>query len=528
MQLYQQIVNFMQDRSPDEVVEPEIFRTLSELDVQDKHYIMRKSSEMGHLSILKALLALDPELDIDDTDSRGNTALLHAAANGQAEIVRFLLSQGADKSVITIDGRSALNLAITLESLPTCRALLEAGVKHEKMMLHYFFRVCLHEGHEMKILPFVRLFLEAHVDLNETDSLGVTALGQAIKVQASKKIIEELLIHHANCNLMDANGLTPFLYACKDAALEIVNLLIEHGADIHKCDKKGNTSLILACQNKDPGIAARLLSLGVGIDKSNRAKETPLIVAIKYRQEEIAKFLIDSQANVNLADKKKLTPIYFAAFSRNRSLCQYLLKNGVHKEDMETAESQLDPLPVFTYFASAELCSEIENTSQPCDCCKKRPGCLLKTPLIDNNDNEEVVCPWCISTGKAAQKFKIHPNCTELADEDTIHDQTAIEELKKRTPPFTTWQDNFWLTHCGLPCQYKGRVGWKEIEALFPQIEIGEIHCTGKKGPEFHVREKKSDLIAFLISSLHKEGSCTGYLFRCVKCHQLSLYFDLA
>ncbi|MFA6916767.1 MAG: CbrC family protein [Parachlamydiales bacterium] len=526
MMLYQKIVNFMRDQLPNAIIEPELLQNLRDLDLQDKHYILRKSSEMRHLAILQALIGMEPNLDINDADSHGNTALIYAAENGHEAIVHFLLSQGADQFIINKDGRSALSLAMEKESLSTCRTLLQAGVKPEKQMLHPFFRYSLHDGHETKILPFVKLFLEFHLDPNELDSNGESLLSRAVRANASKGIIETLLTYKANCNLGDSSGITPFLYACKNGLLDTAKLLIEHGADALKSDKKGNSSLLFACQNQNLELVRLLVSMGVDIDQPNKAKETPLIIAIKNQQQDIAKFLIDSSANVNFGDKKKLTPIYFATLNRDRTLCQWLIEKGAKREEMEVAEATLDPIPVFKYYAFAELNNEIENTSEPCDCCKKSLGYLLKNPILTKDEEEKVVCPWCVSNGKAAKKFKVNVNRAEIANEETIENHQAIDELRKNTPSFIAWQGDVWLTHCNLPCKYIGRVGWAEIQTLYPQLEIGEITYSFKGAPTFQPVEKTSDQKEFLISSLRREGSCTGYLFQCITCEQYKMYFD--
>ncbi|MCT4625090.1 MAG: ankyrin repeat domain-containing protein, partial [Schleiferiaceae bacterium] len=49
---------------------------------------------------------------INLSDYKGNTALHYAVENGEIEIVKFLVSQGAEPSITNNKGKTALDLAI--------------------------------------------------------------------------------------------------------------------------------------------------------------------------------------------------------------------------------------------------------------------------------------------------------------------------------------------------------------------------------------------------------------------------------
>ena len=69
------------------------------------HYaVLRRRPEM-----VKLMLSLGAQ--IDAIDDRGSTALMLAAKNGQIEVVRYLLSKGADKSLQDNNGITAVEHA---------------------------------------------------------------------------------------------------------------------------------------------------------------------------------------------------------------------------------------------------------------------------------------------------------------------------------------------------------------------------------------------------------------------------------
>ncbi|KAJ3750528.1 ankyrin repeat-containing domain protein [Lentinula detonsa] len=67
----------------------------------------------GDVGKLETLTALDPDVDINALDEFGYTPLHLACDRGNTEIVRFLLSKGADSSIKDSDGMTPLELAQT-------------------------------------------------------------------------------------------------------------------------------------------------------------------------------------------------------------------------------------------------------------------------------------------------------------------------------------------------------------------------------------------------------------------------------
>ena len=71
-----------------------------------------EASSFGYFRVLGVLLA-DVDKEVNEKHLRGWTCLHIAAWNGHVRVVEVLLGAGADKSLLTYDGRSALALAET-------------------------------------------------------------------------------------------------------------------------------------------------------------------------------------------------------------------------------------------------------------------------------------------------------------------------------------------------------------------------------------------------------------------------------
>jgi ankyrin repeat protein len=80
---------------------------------------LRESDEVGRLLRLGA--------DPDALDEEGRPALLTAASDGAAELVRMLLDAGSDPNLCDRDGWSALDVALYRQRLDLIRLLVQYG-----------------------------------------------------------------------------------------------------------------------------------------------------------------------------------------------------------------------------------------------------------------------------------------------------------------------------------------------------------------------------------------------------------------
>jgi hypothetical protein len=74
-------------------------------------------------------------MDVNATDQDGNTALHHAAARGDNEMIKYLVSKGADVKAVARSGQTTVDMANgpvqRLSAIPETIALLESlGAKN--------------------------------------------------------------------------------------------------------------------------------------------------------------------------------------------------------------------------------------------------------------------------------------------------------------------------------------------------------------------------------------------------------------
>ena len=182
---------------------------------------------------------------VDDRDKLGCTALHWAALNDRAELMRWLMSNGADRDAKANDGHSPLHWAALKGHLHACKALLDAGCTvdmRDQWMFTPLIRAA-QNGHLLVLLLLLRggadpslcdeeqhnalhwaVFHRHHVVvrwlldpawapglqscLDAADNRGATALHLAAK-KSGREMLRKLLVAGADPSLTDADGQVP-------------------------------------------------------------------------------------------------------------------------------------------------------------------------------------------------------------------------------------------------------------------------------------------------------------------------------
>lgn len=175
--------------------------------------------------MLEKRLALNPKLDINKRNLKGETLLLITLSkihhrypkhthlfimNEKKRLVELLLNLGADP---TIESKNY--------GLPILRAA------------RYNF------------LEILKLFEEKGWDINLADRHGISALMSAIHLR-NKEIVQFLLEKGADVNAKNIDGETPLHCAAYQNQVEVAELLIKSGANINARTITGETPLFFA------------------------------------------------------------------------------------------------------------------------------------------------------------------------------------------------------------------------------------------------------------------------------------------
>jgi len=241
----------------------------------------------------------------------------------------------------------------------------------------------LHDAVKYGHLGTVSGLCKEGVDVNMCDGDNNTPLGVLVQSRKGKfspndvTILNVLLAHEADVNMLDRNGCTPLIYAVKFNNPEVVWLLLEAGASasFKVKDKYGKSALdymqldsspqrtypssdvefaakvearkkkALAIQyflSKAGGVKMSSLIdygrpnyFGVDFDVSQE-RDTALMIAIKTGQiADVEKLCFEERGTINASDKTGYSPLVLAIGKDRLDCVSLLLKNGATFDDVD-------------------------------------------------------------------------------------------------------------------------------------------------------------------------------------------------
>lgn len=184
------------------------------------------------------------------------------------------------------------------------------------------------------------------------------------------------------------------------------------------------------------------------------------------------------------------------------------------KEVIEISDEETNlPLPVFKYNIDPLNSGVIIKENIRCEVCNNNRTYKYMGPFYCIDEVEDV-CPWCISSGKAAKKYD--GEFVDINSCERVDNKKFLDELIHRTPSYSGWQQEKWVSHCGDYCAFINYVGWEEIKHLASDLKEDIDLIT--QDLELSQKELEENLI--------NDGTLQGYLFKCLHCGKHRLITD--
>lgn len=171
-------------------------------------------------------------------------------------------------------------------------------------------------------------------------------------------------------------------------------------------------------------------------------------------------------------------------------------------------------LPIFKYHPDPLGTGSIAPSDNPCECCGLTRG-FLYTCNFYSLGSESAFCPWCIVSGKAATEFD-GIFCDDFSLVDSGLPNTVIEEVTQRTPGFSSWQSEVWLTCCKDACEFHGDATVDEIKNLNAHQLLQLHEATGLS----------SATLQIMVENYIPASSPAFYKWKCRVCHRLKYFID--
>ena len=340
-------------------------------------WLLHHYASTGNWAMIAQMLDNDGA-NINSLDDEGNTPLMTAVEERQINVVRNLVTRGANVNHRNGLGMTAFWLASYKNYISShadiARILLNAGADVNATPLPQRNSAnqswALVTGSTPLMLwtrmrgnaDMVDLLLRNSADIHRQNGTGDTALSFAGRV-GDAETVDLLLKAGSNVDHQNHDGNTALIGVASNYYFNkrsgdptnIARLLLDAGANPFLPNDKGETLASIALSKDYEGIlevlwdfgygnldfigyhagtgnlseAKRLLDAGAEVDFIGYWERTPLIKAIISNHTDVIRELVSRGANVNHRDRDNNTPLIFAAiYDADETNIQFLLDNG--------------------------------------------------------------------------------------------------------------------------------------------------------------------------------------------------------
>ena len=220
----------------------------------------------GNDAIIPLLIAVGDDTQLQASDKRGQTALMHAAASGHVNAAEILVVDGSDLLDRREDGMTALMLAAQAgvrELVPVLTS--ETFESHENRTRHPEAQVLGPRSPRSSALsaqrPAQRSAQQVAQQVGQRsgqrsskDSLPMKAARPAGPTEGEARDVGLRRIHRAEVlNAQDAEGRTALMHAAQCLHAPTIRVLLDAGADRNLVDAQGRTAQMLAHSARSVG-----------------------------------------------------------------------------------------------------------------------------------------------------------------------------------------------------------------------------------------------------------------------------------
>lgn len=269
-----------------------------------------------------------------------HTPLVTAARCGRLDLIRKLVSHGADPFWSSPTGANALSEIFSSRACqaPACDSPETEEIR--EWLVLQGLRIdptCADSRRKMKWAssspnswPDIPALIELGISIGETGwtpFMHNIAMGVA-KAETVADLSADELSHRDDWNR------TPFLLAVAAGELDLAKALFERSGDIHAASHCGATALHLAAENNHCHMIEWLLANGFPLDARDQFGHSALHSAVGRDCVDAATLLLQKGADVHEKDENGFGLIHEVSFEEDLSMLQVLLGAGADVNDI--------------------------------------------------------------------------------------------------------------------------------------------------------------------------------------------------
>ncbi len=320
--------------------------------------LLIRAVQQQSIPLTTLLLEAGADVNGQNEDEKGNTALHAAVKNNFPDLVALLLKAGADPNRPNVKGEAPLHWRLKKEYAPIYEALLAAGAdpflldsRQWSPMSHADreIRQQIRDQHTWELYraqlaawgldedaaPPPEFFSElAQTSPAVAPALWVDQVDYSYDEEQERQVAEILrgLLQAGMSPDVRYDSSPPLYRAVSGSRDALVRVLLEAGADVNARGILNGTPLMTA---RKPGIARLLLEAGADVTLRRDANFTALKVAVEEDRPKIVDLLIEFGADVDEVPAGT-TPLMIAASRGKLAAARRLLRHGAQLEIVDS------------------------------------------------------------------------------------------------------------------------------------------------------------------------------------------------
>ncbi|XP_046562245.1 ankyrin repeat domain-containing protein 50-like [Haliotis rubra] len=287
--------------------------------------ILHCACRKGDMEAVKYILS-QKMVDINSYGPRKKTPVMVAAEHGHKEVVKLLVTHGADLS-LSVKGRdNILHIACNRGQFDVVKYLLSLSsvdINSRGYNKRTPLMAAVEHGHK----EVVELLVTHRADL----SLSVKGRDNILHIACKSGQLFDIVKYLLSLNSVDINSRgykkrTPVMTAGEWGTKQMVELLVKHGADLSHRAALGGNILNLACRRGKIEVVKYVLSLNtVDINTRGFKKRTPVMIAAAHGHKEAVELLVKNDADLSLRDSNGKNVIDLAREEGHLEVVQYVM-----------------------------------------------------------------------------------------------------------------------------------------------------------------------------------------------------------